>query len=179
MKHNVIRYSMIVLLIGLGAVTAGQAYAQGNQKDKQIELLSFPWGIASTQTARVSMAHFGDGSVRVLSPAIARIQILDMEGEVIAQSDEIKVEPGKIRFWDVPRDRLPGGEPNGRIQVRTRILLTVNAVFIGGVLSVPSEPPFGATLELIDPSTGRSALYMEFKLKEVLISGVIHNGGAR
>ena len=35
MKHNVIRYSMIVLLIGLGAVTAGQAYAQGNRRASQ------------------------------------------------------------------------------------------------------------------------------------------------
>ncbi len=166
MKLNVIRYSMIVLMIGLGVLIAGQANAQGSQKDKQIELLSASWGIALGQTARVGMAHFGDGSVRFVSgsidrydPIIARIQILDKEGEVIAQSDEIKVEKGKIRFWDVPRDRLPAGEPNGRIQVRTRILFATQPIFTGGVLTVPS---LALTVELIDSSTGRTVSIIDY-----------------
>jgi hypothetical protein len=75
MKHNFIRYSMIVLLIGLVALTSDRANAQGSQKDKQIELLISSWGIAPGLTARVSVAHFGDGSVRFVSEGVsARIQ---------------------------------------------------------------------------------------------------------
>ncbi|MCI0390284.1 MAG: hypothetical protein MOB07_16160 [Acidobacteria bacterium] len=156
MKHNFIRYIMIVLMIGLVILTSRQSQAQGNQKDKHIELLSASWGIAPRQTARISLANLTASRrlSRTDDPVIARIQILDMEGEVIAQSDEIRVEQGKIRFWDVPRDRFPAGEPNGRIQVRTRILFATQAIFIGGVLTVPSLAP---TMELINPSTGETA----------------------
>lgn len=161
MKRNIIRYGMIVLLIGLIALAASRANAQGSHRN-EIHIESYSWGLSSGQTARVSMANFGDGSVRFLSesisandPLIARIQILDTEGEVIAQSGEIKVEPGQTRFWDVPRDRLPAGEPNGRIQVRTRILITTKSFDLDR-----NRPPLAPTMELIDPSTGRTSVLM-------------------
>jgi prepilin-type processing-associated H-X9-DG protein len=168
MKHNLIRYSMIILFIGL-VLTAGQAYAQGSQRPNEIELLSHSWGLSSGQAARVSVVNFGfvDGSVRTFR---ARIQLLDTEGDVIAQSGELDVAPGKIRFWDVPHDILP--MERLPVQVRGRL-------FVIFPVSRPSDVdrlPLAASVELIDPSTGRSAAYMEFKLKEVLISGVIHNG---
>ena len=102
MKHQVIRHGVIVLLIGLVALAAGRANAQsGHQGEIIVE--SFSWGLSSGQTARISVVHLlGDGSVRTNDPAIARIQLLDTEGQVVAQSDDIRVEPGKTRFWDAP-----------------------------------------------------------------------------
>src|SRR5262245_2477027 len=148
MKHNYIRYSMIVLLIGSGALTAGRANARENEK--HIELLSSPHGITSGQTARGMVVCLGDGSVRLLSESItARFQLLDTEGEVIAQSDEIRVAAGQTRFWDVPREVLPTGEPTGRIQVRARIVVTTR--------SPDSDLSFLATLEIFDSSTGVTA----------------------
>ena len=174
MKHNVIRYSMIVLLFGLVALTAGRANAQESESNKEIELLSLSLGIVPGLTTRVSVVNFADGSVRFISPSIARIQILDAEGEMIAQSEEIKVAPGKIRFWDAPHALLLGSgeQGTGRHQVRIRVLVTTKSLDV-------DRPYLAATLELIDPSTGRTATYMEFKLKEVLISGVIQNGDSR
>src|SRR5687768_9844095 len=119
MKHRVVRYGMIVLLIGLAALAAGRANAQsGQQRELIVESLS--WGFSSGQTARISMVHlFGDGSVRTNDPAIARIQLLDTEGDVVAQSDDIRVEPGKTRFWDAPYEQIAGvREPTGRLQLR-------------------------------------------------------------
>jgi hypothetical protein len=155
---------MIVFLIGLGVQGVGRANAQLTPNDKQMELLSHSWGIAPGQTARISLVNFAAGSGRSLNgsarsndPVIARIQLLDTEGEVSAQSDEILVAPGQVRFWDAPHESLLTlGEPrNGRIQVRARILVTTS----------PSEgrrnrTPLGATVELVDPSTGETTAYI-------------------
>jgi hypothetical protein len=148
MKHNVIRYSMIVLLIGLVALAAGRAYAQ--EQGRWIEVLSYSWGFTRGETARISvmlqrLANPQQPTVR------ARIQLLDTEGRVISQSDEIRVEPGQIRFWDAPRDLIPvSGEPRtGRLQVRTRIVVTTSATDFDPESLMP-------TIEIIDDITGRT-----------------------
>jgi prepilin-type processing-associated H-X9-DG protein len=146
MKHNVTRYSMIALLIALVVLTAGPANAHGGHR---IEILSFSWGITPGQTARVSVANFVflDGSVRSNHPAVVRIQLLDTEGEVVAESDEIRVEPGQTGFWDAPYEQIGGvREATGRLQLRARIEVKTNA---------GSQPPqLGPALELFDSSTG-------------------------
>jgi hypothetical protein len=148
MKHRVIRYSMIVLLIGLIALAAGRAYAQ--EQGQWIEALSYSWGFARGETARISITL--QRLANPQQPAVsARIQLLDMEGGVISQSDEIRVEPGQIKFWDAPRDLIPvSGEPRtGRLQVRTRILVTTLS-FDFDTESLIS------TIEIIDSNTGRT-----------------------
>ena len=154
MKDNILPRSLIVLLIGTVALAAGQAYSRENER--HIQLLSFPHGLASGQTVRTSMglnANFADGSVKYVR---ARIQLLDTEGEVIAESDEIRVAPGEIRFWDVSRDqiRAEGDRGTGRIQVRVRILVTTNSFDVNR-----DRPPVLAALEVIDSSTGRTVSY--------------------
>jgi hypothetical protein len=155
MRINLIRYSMIVLVIGLVALAAGQADAK-NRHRNEIIIESFSWGLSSGQTARINVfqSALSEGSVRALS---ARIQLLDTEGEVIAQSDEIRVEPGKIRFWDVPRELLPAGEPSGRIQLRARMLITTESFDLDR-----NRPPLVPTVELIDSGTGRTMSFFAF-----------------
>lgn len=152
MKINVIRYSLIVLLIGLAALASGRAKAQHRN---EIHIESDSWGLSSGQAARISVVNFVflDGSVRSNDPVIARIQLLGTEGDVIAQSDEIRVSPGQTRFWDVPRDLLPAGEPTGRLQVRTRILVTTTSIDVDR-----NRPPLAPSVELIDPGTGRTVM---------------------
>jgi len=148
MKHNVIRYSMIVLLIGLVALAAGRANAQTDQK--YFELLSYSFGFAPGETARFSVTLR-----RLANPELpsinARIQLLDTEGKVIAQSDEITVEPGQIRFWDAPRNQIPvSGEPGTRrLQVRARMVVTTSATDFDPESVMP-------TIEIIDGITGRT-----------------------
>jgi hypothetical protein len=152
MRQNVIRYSMIVLLVGLVALSAGRANAQGGHQS-EIIIESFSWGITPGLTARVSVVQFvfADGSVRMVNPTIARIQFLDTEGEVVAQSDEIRIEPGETRFWDAPYEQIGGvREPGtGRLQLRARILVTTNVE--------SRSPDLAPTLELFDSTTGVTA----------------------
>jgi hypothetical protein len=148
MKDNVIRYGMIVLLIGLVALAAGRANAQTDQK--YIELLSYSLGFAPGETARISVTLRRLANPE-LPPINARIQLLDTEGKVIAQSDEIKVEPGQIRFWDAPRNQIPlSGEPGTRrLQVRTRIVVKASATDFDPESVMPA-------IEIIDGITGRT-----------------------
>ena len=161
MKHNIILRGLIVLLIGSVALAAGQAYSRENEK--HIQLLSFPYGVASGRTVRTTI--FNPGFVGGVFVA-ARIQLLDMEGEVIAQSDEIRIGPGKIRFWDVSRDQLRAqGDPGtGRLQVRTRILVT-KTPFDANCNGLPVAP----TVELINPSTGETTGFLLMKIDGQLI----------
>jgi hypothetical protein len=148
MKHSVIRYSMIILLIGLVALASGRANAQGDQK--YFELLSYSFGFAPGETARFSVTLRRLANPE-LPPIDARIQLLDTEGRVIAQSDEIKVEPGEIRFWDAPRNQIPvSGEPGTRrLQVRARMVVTTSATDFDPESVMP-------TIEIIDGNTGRT-----------------------
>jgi hypothetical protein len=144
MKRHIVSFSMITLLIGSAGLPAGRAYAQESQR--HIQLLSFPFGLAPGQTVRTTVA-FDPVFVGGVTVA-ARIQLLDIEGEVIAQSDEIRIETGKTRFWEISHDQLRAqGDPGtGRLQVRTRVLVTQH---LSDVSSGP--PPLAPTVELYNP----------------------------
>jgi hypothetical protein len=156
MRHSVIRYSMIVLVIGLVALAAGRTYAQ-TQPDNGFVFLGGSFGITPELTARISVAHLGDGSVRIGAPAITTIQILDPEGALIAQSNEIRVEPGKIRYWNASgyQNLTAGYQGLGRLQVRARILVKTGDVD-------DAQPPLAFTVELIDSGTGRTVSHIDY-----------------
>jgi hypothetical protein len=155
MKHNVIRYGMIVLLIGLTALTASRTHAQ-TQSENEFVFLGASFGMSTGQMSRITAYIDGSmyGPIRTNEPVIVRIQLLDAEGKVIAQSDEMRVEPGKFRFWDAPRELLPAGESTGRIQVRPRILITTSSFDVDR-----SRAPLAATVEIIDQGTGRTVSF--------------------
>jgi hypothetical protein len=161
MKHTFIRYILIVLLVGLGTLADDRAYAQ--ETVRHLELQSFSWGLARGQTAHINVM-MGDGSVRFVKPAITRVQLLDTEGAVMAQSDEIRVSPGEIRFWDVPRESLSAvGEPGtARLQLRARIFVTLETSELND-----EAVPLAFTLELVDSETGRaSVIWLKFRARQ-------------
>ena len=160
MKHNVNRYGTILLLIGLVALAAGRANAQDRHRN-EIHIESLSWGVSSGQTARISVVNSlsVDGSTRSTAPIIVRIQLLNTEGEVLAESDEITVEPGNIRFWDAPYEQIGGlREATGRLQLRATIALRN---FVTNPINNRNDLPL-ATLEIFDPVTGRTVSYNPF-----------------
>ena len=156
MKHDLIRYGKIVLMISLVTLSAGRANAQERHRN-EIHLESLSWGMSSGQTVRVNVVNFvfSDGSVRASDPVIARIQLLDTEGEVVAQSQQITVASGKTRFWDAPYEQIGGVRgPNGRLQLRARILVEEGSLD-------RNRPPL-ASLEIFDYSTGATKSHHPF-----------------
>jgi hypothetical protein len=152
MKHNFIRYSIysvILLLIGVGALAASRANAQLS-RENTIEVESFSFGIVTGQTARVSLVNFGDRGTTANNPIIANIQLLDTEGKVIVQSGEVEVAPGHTNVFD------PGFVGGVYVQVRAR-------VFVKFVTTKPfdikrDQAPFMATVEVVDSATGRTSM---------------------
>lgn len=156
MKDNLIRFSKIVLLIWVVALSAGRANAQERHRN-EIQIESLSWGMASGETVRVSVVNFVflDGSVRASDPVIARIQLLDTEGAVVAHSEEIRVESGQTRFWDAPYEQIGGArESTGRLQLRARILVAERSLD-------RNRPPL-ASLEIFDSSTGVTKSHQPF-----------------
>jgi hypothetical protein len=156
MRRSIIYRGLILLAIGFVGLASARANPPGDQEDQQIVLLSHPYGIASGQSVSISVVVYASRPARRNEPASARIQLLGTEGEVIAESDEIRVEPGKTRSWDVPRETLPATEPTGRVQVRTRILVTTKAG--------SSPPPLAALAELFDTTR---TIWLKLKLRQV------------
>jgi len=152
MKHNFIRYSIycvIVLLVGVGALAASRANAQLN-RENTIEIMSFSMGVSTGQAPRISLVNFGDRSTTANKAIIANIQLLDTEGKVIVQSGEVEVAPGHTNVFD------PGFIGGVYVQVRAR-------VFVKFVTEKPFDinrdrPPFAATVEVVDSSTGRTTM---------------------
>ena len=167
MKNTIIRYSQIALLIGLVALAADRANAQTDQR--HIEVVSYSFGFVPGEAARISVTLRRLANPE-LPPINARIQLLDTESRVIAQSDEIVVEPGRIRFWDAHRDLIPvpGESGTGRLQVRARMLVTTTATDF----DLDSLTP---TIEVIDSITGRT-LYSAGKTFLIFVSPVGSTG---
>ena len=165
MRINVIFYRAIVLLIILVAMTAGSVNA-GQRHNEWIIIDSFSFGISTEQTARISVLNcmLADGSTRATANIIALVQLLDTEGAIIAQSSEISIEPGKIRFWDVPRESLPlTGDPGERIQVRPRIRVTTLSMDV-------ERPQIMPSIELIDSGSGRTvAIFNSFGTLPIIV----------
>ena len=140
MTRNLILCGVVVALIVL---PVGRARAQNGGA---IELQSYSFGMIQGQKARITVVLRRLANPHLpADPVNVRIQLLDVEGEVIAQSDELRVLPGQTKSWDQPRALLPTtGEPGGRIQLRAR-MLTTHSVDLDGIIP---------TIEVIDTITG-------------------------
>jgi hypothetical protein len=151
MKRHFIRCSLFILLVGLVALTAGRAIAQGSHN---IELFSASFGVTQGQTGIIiTLPHLANPHLPG-DTVSARIQLLDTDGEVIAQSGEIRVAPGQTRFWDVQRSLLPASrEPGGRLQVRARMLVTTLSSDQDRIGKMP-------TIEVFDDITGETVFHM-------------------
>lgn len=158
-KRNIIIYSLILVL---GGSDCGRANAQTGQ---EIELLSYSFGVVQGQTARITiiLPRLANPQLQE-EPVSARVQLLDMEGEVIAQSGLIKVLPGQTRYWDQPRSGLAASrDPGGRLQLRARMLVTTLSADLDPSSVMPS-------IEVIDTLTG-GTVYEQGKRFLIFVSG--------
>ncbi len=159
-KGQIILNCLVLLLIGL---SAGQTNAQSN--GQHLDLLSYSFGVIRGQTGRITITLRRLANPRSPDDTVsAVVQLLDTEGEVIAQSGELRLRTGQTRFWDQPRDTLPAStEPGGRLQLRVRVLVTTQS----GDLDRTSVMP---TIEVIDTITG-GTVYQAGKRFLIFVSG--------
>ena len=119
-------------------------------------------GFVPGERLRVSALNSFDPSVgdgRKFKMLFA-VTILLADGSVIAESDEITLDPGESHFFDFKRADLPiAGEPGGRVQARV----------IFRKLSLRAE--FPSSFEIVDQSTGKTTVFISQKPKEIVVVG--------
>ena len=119
-------------------------------------------GMVPGQTLRVSALNppsaRGDDGERLN----VQVTLLLSDGQVIAQSDEITLEPGQFHFFEFKRADLPlAGESGGRLQVHARV--------IWDKLRLRRE--FPSLVEIVDESTGKTRAMLPQKPKEIVVVG--------
>jgi len=123
-------------------------------------------GIVPNQTLRVialnTFAPAAPGEDRREFKMQFAVTVLLEDGRVIAQSDEITLDPGQLRSVDFKRADLPlSGEPGGRLQAHARL--------IWKKLHLKAE--FPSSVELIDDITGKTTVLISQKPKEIVVVG--------
>ena len=122
-------------------------------------------GIAPQQTLRVSArnpSQPASGEDPEKLKMKFAVKLLDADDRVIAQTDEITLEPGQFQFFDFKRSDLPlSGEPGGRLQVRAQVIFRK--------LQLRAE--FPSSVELVDENTGRTTAMFSHKPKEIVVVG--------
>jgi hypothetical protein len=84
-------------------------------------------GIIAGQSIRVSVINPAPAGAPTPLPVVARIRILDSNGNVLATSPQVTVGPGQTRTYVVRRSALsaPGEPGTGRLQLRAETELVV------------------------------------------------------
>ena len=118
-------------------------------------------GIVPGQTLRVSPFNPLSSGSEAGSDAQSKsfsghVKVFDASGNLIAQSADLVMAPGELRYFDIIRDALPlPGEPGtGRLQVLTEARISrTNPVQLENAVEVF----YRSSYEVIDNSTGRTA----------------------
>jgi len=103
-------------------------------------------GLAYGQTLRVHVAQpNGRNRTGILR---ARITLTDGDGNVIAQSSELNIAPGRFASYEFPRHALPlpGDLNTGRVQMAANVFLKFG----------DKRGEASVSLELVDETTGRT-----------------------
>jgi hypothetical protein len=165
------RCGAIVLLIGVGLSPSGSVSAAG-RRDRQIE--SFSLGIARGQTLRVTAFNGLRPAVR--DPKGGRLRVLvaplifDQDGNLLAEADEIAVEPGETHSFDFNRDglALAGDSGTGRLQVRGEIRYRLFSIVDRTQMAWNSV---SASLEILDGTTGETTAYANPRAFQIVSAG--------
>jgi hypothetical protein len=123
-------------------------------------------GIIPNQTLRVSALNTLEPLVTSAagpkSTASFIVKLLLADGRVIAQSDEVALEPGQSRFVDFKRADLPvAGETDGRLQVLAQVIWT----------KVKLKAEFPTLVEVVEVSSGKTTAFISKKPREVVVVG--------
>ena len=150
-------------MVGTSAINGKIAAVAANRVSSARN--DFLVGLTPGQTLLVSGLNAIDPeSSGQVEPVNLRVKVNDKDGNVIGESDLVEIPPGQFRtlrfkYEDLPAPPEPGTRRN---QVRTLALWGLST----------SHPFFGvASLEVVDNSTGRSALLISQKPKEIVVVG--------
>jgi hypothetical protein len=168
MRINVIRYSMILLVI-CTIQPPVRAYATGigtgAGQDTHIDLYKNIWinpGLARGQTLRYTWANLNDPDPQEqeIEPMRIRVRLLAADRSVIALTEAAAVGAGQFQSFDFNRDEigLPGEPLTGRLQTIMEATVSGRIKYPNLVLKQGIPESFDDTIEVIDNSVGRTTV---------------------
>jgi hypothetical protein len=127
MKHIIVRYSLIVALIGVVAASTARAQAPTEQTRPVIFIHDMaPVGLAHGQSLRITVSgpSLPDQGHGTGYKALVCIFIVD--GKQVARSEEITIPAGGFHSFNFDRNALPlpGEAGTGRLQLRGSLRLS-------------------------------------------------------
>jgi hypothetical protein len=148
------RLALLLAFLALpGSATVGAKHCPGGTHECTIDLISFPIGAVANQTLRISIAVQPTGDRTTGDGTLARFELLNVAGRVLATSADVPVGPDHMVFWDILRNTLPdsGDAATGRLEVRARLIIT-----LADGTSHAELPALLPSLELVDTPTGHT-----------------------
>jgi hypothetical protein len=173
MQRHIIHYNLVVLLVGIAALSTVQTQAQ-TQQTRQISIIQdmAPVGLAYAQTLRISEFNPNDPQAPGADGRKYKMLLafLILDGSVVAQSTEIVLPAGEFRFFDLDRAalNLAGENSTGRIQLRVRVRLLIT---LPSADRTHPDTDFPFSLELVDDATGKTTVMVSKKPKEIVYVG--------
>lgn len=158
---SIVRFAALALL----ALCFVQPQVQA-QEEVSLVFHTISWGMVSGQRARFTVFNPNEPVNTELTRQVTIVvELLDTRGAVIAQSDEVAIQPGAFCSIDFNRDDLPvaGKRVQTHARVRYRSFYLVDRTRAIGFPSI--------SIELIDDVTGHATLLVSQKPKEIVVVG--------
>ncbi len=125
-------------------------------------------GIVPGQSLRITAVNPmpRSGADRKVKPLFA-FTVYDLDGKPIVEGDEVALEPGQSRSFEIPYSAL--GASAGRVQVRVETRRYFNG-FVSR-FSAGGRAPGPVVLEIVDAASGRTTVHLLQKPKEIVVVG--------
>ena len=125
-------------------------------------------GIVPGQSLRITAVNSipRSGADRNIKPLFA-FTVYDLDGKPIVEGDEVAIEPGQSRSFEVPYSAL--GASAGRVQVRVESRRHFNGLISRFSAGERERGP--TVLEIVDAASGRTTVHLLQKPKEIVVVG--------
>lgn len=175
MIKNIIRFSLIVALLGIALLTVEVGPKTHSQHLEVVELDSFAWGVSSQQSMRVCI---GNGVTAAEPTATEQISLsfvaIKFEfGETVLER-ELQVPVGQFRCTDFSYQSLVAAgvvpQSNGALQFFVSLRTQTSKRTVGATQAIT----VGA-VQSIDVSTGEIKLHQPFRFSQTRQTTVIQD----
>lgn len=145
-----------------GSVKSGVAI--GLTPEQKLRVTAYNDGVHLVAGDRASEG--GDVGITVGAGGVIQghVKVLNAQGDVLFQTDRVRILPGEFHSFDIARNDLPlAGEPRtGRLQVRVKLIIEVLSAAALGQAEERETVKVASTFELIDKRSGKTTSHTEF-----------------
>jgi hypothetical protein len=175
MRKNIIPLCLIVALLGVALLTVEFGPKTYSRHGEQIEVVSFSWGINSSQLMRICIGH----GVAADDPMVTETVWLSFgsikleSGETVHER-ELQVPFGQFRCADFSYQSLVAAGVVPQSNTALQFFVSVRGQSSGRTVGIAEAITVGA-VQSIDVSTGEIKLHQPFRLSKTKQTTVVED----